>query len=182
MSSGSQNSIALEPLSLTHIVEFGTAVEASHQHVTPWLTDKICPRPEQNLSEFIEQWQEKAKSQQAFGFFVKDLDTQSCAGFGLLNHFNPTHRFANLGYWVSASMLGRGYGAQITQSLALFAFQELGQVRVELLIDPENTASRKVAEKSGAKFEGMLRNRLRVNDVLRDAMLFSIVPADLGLE
>jgi RimJ/RimL family protein N-acetyltransferase len=46
------------------------------------------------------------------------------------------------------------------------------------MISTLNSASVKVAEKSGATYEGIARNRLFLHDTALDAHLFSFVPAD----
>ncbi len=42
-----------------------------------------------------------------------------------------------------------------------------------------NSASRRVAEKAGAVFEGVQRNRLLVAGRPRDACMYSLIPGDL---
>ena len=43
----------------------------------------------------------------------------------------------------------------------------------------DNAPSRRVAEKAGAKVEGILRNRVTLNGRLHDAVMHSLVPGDL---
>ena len=62
---------------------------------------------------------------------------------------------------------------------AEFGFRELGLNRVEILIPEINLASQRVAQKAGAKFEGLLRNRVMIAEKCQDAVLYSIVPNDL---
>jgi RimJ/RimL family protein N-acetyltransferase len=49
------------------------------------------------------------------------------------------------------------------------------------VIDVDNQASQRVAQKAGATREGILRNRLISHTGIRDAVMFSLVPSDLGL-
>jgi len=44
-----------------------------------------------------------------------------------------------------------------------------------------NVASQRAVEKAGAHREGVLRNRLILGDEPVDAVLYSLVPMDLGL-
>jgi len=64
----------------------------------------------------------------------------------------------------------------------LWALEELGLARVEILVQVGNTASLRVARKAGAREEGVLRNRIRHHGQDVDAVMFSLVPGDLRRE
>jgi ribosomal-protein-alanine N-acetyltransferase len=57
-------------------------------------------------------------------------------------------------------------------------FDALGLHRVQALIQPDNTASRALAEKLGFRCEGLLRDNLRVGDTGRDEMLHALLKTD----
>jgi len=48
------------------------------------------------------------------------------------------------------------------------------------MADIDNERSQRVAEKSGARREGVLRNRLVIREQVRDVVLFSLTPEDMG--
>jgi len=86
----------------------------------------------------------------------------------------------NLGYWVRTTAAGRGIATQAARLMARFAFEQVGLHRVEIVAAIPNIASQRVAEKTGAVREGVLRNRLLIRGVSQDAMLFSLIPSDLS--
>jgi RimJ/RimL family protein N-acetyltransferase len=96
-----------------------------------------------------------------------------------LSHVDHKHRMANLGYWVRASRTGRGIAAAAVASAARFAFQRLDLNRLELVVPEANAASIRVAERVGAKREGLLRKRLVLEGEPRDALLYSLIEEDL---
>jgi len=53
-------------------------------------------------------------------------------------------------------------------------------LRIEIVAAVDNIPSQRVAEKAGARREGVLRNRLFINGESLDAVLFSLVPEDLN--
>ena len=112
------------------------------------------------------------------GFVIVDPDETIVGACGL-NRFNTENDFANLGYWIRTSETGNGYATRATRLLAAHGFDHHDLARVELLIAVDNAASRRVAERSGATFEGVLRRRLRLGNGHADAALYSIIPADL---
>jgi RimJ/RimL family protein N-acetyltransferase len=63
---------------------------------------------------------------------------------------------AHVGYWVRTGQTGQGIATAAVRLIARFGFEDLGLQRLELLVAVENLASRRVAEKAGARFEGIL--------------------------
>ena len=114
-----------------------------------------------------------------FAFAVRAAaDGRLLGGCGL-NQLNPAHRSANLGYWVRESRQRQGVAVAAARLVAGFGFAELGLIRIEIVTLPGNHASRRVAEKSGAVFEAVARQRLWAWDRAHDAAVYALVPADL---
>ena len=61
-------------------------------------------------------------------------------------------------------------------------FEQLNLIRAEIVVAVGNTASLRVAEKAGARREGILRNRMVVREMVYDAVIYSLIPQDFGLE
>ena len=96
-----------------------------------------------------------------------------------LNQFNRAHRIANLGYWVRQSRHGQGIATAACRLAAGFGFAQLGLARIEIVVLPDNHASRRTAEKLGAQFEAIARQRLWMDGQPRDAAVHALIPADL---
>jgi|GEM_PF-173763 len=128
---------------------------------------------------FIAQCEAGWRDGSAFTFALMDADTgELCGGIGL-NQPNRAHGCYNLGYWVHPARQRRGLARGAIRHLAQAVFADLPQVqRLEMLTLPENVASQRAALAAGAMQEGLLRQRLRLGDSQRDAMLFSLVRTD----
>jgi RimJ/RimL family protein N-acetyltransferase len=86
----------------------------------------------------------------------------------------------HVGYWVAAPARGRGTGTRALRLLAIWGHETLELQRLELITDPENVASQRVAEKVGFVREGVLRSHLRHPDGrVRDSVMFSLLPGEL---
>lgn len=86
----------------------------------------------------------------------------------------------HVGYWVAAEARGRGVAPDALRALSRWAIENLGLGRVELVTDPENVASQRVAEKAGFQREGILRSMLLNRDgSRRDGVMFSLLPGEL---
>jgi ribosomal-protein-serine acetyltransferase len=97
-------------------------------------------------------------------------------GSGGLNQFNRVHNFSNLGYWIRQSRQGNGLAVEVVGLLAEFGFRVLGLTRIEIIVASENVRSRRVAEKAGALYEGLARNRLVMHGAPIMAAVYALVP------
>ena len=77
---------------------------------------------------------------------------------------------------------GEGIAGRATKLAARFGFEHAGLVRAEIVIAAGNEKSIRVAEKLGAHYEGILRNRMVIGKVIADAHMYSLIPQDFGLE
>ena len=127
------------------------------------------------VSSCFEKWDQGS----AYDFAITDTSTGRYLGGCGLSDFHQDHNIANLGYWVRTSETKKGVATSTTVLLADFGINELKLQRIEILVDVDNKASQRVAEKSGATREGILRNRLAQHGKPTDAVMFSLIPQDL---
>jgi RimJ/RimL family protein N-acetyltransferase len=80
---------------------------------------------------------------------------------------------------VAADSRGFGVAAEAVDALTIALVLEHGFQRVELRVAPGNTASRRVAEKAGFTYEGLLRNAGSVHSGRIDLEVWSLVAGDL---
>jgi RimJ/RimL family protein N-acetyltransferase len=89
-------------------------------------------------------------------------------------------RTGHVGYWCLRELRGRGIVTRALREICRYGFEELGLGRMELITDPDNTASQRVAEKVGFTREGVLRSHLLHPDGRRrDSVMFSLLPGEL---
>jgi RimJ/RimL family protein N-acetyltransferase len=84
-----------------------------------------------------------------------------------------------VGYWVKKEARGRGVATSALRLLARWAIEELGAQRVQLLAEPANVASQRVAEKAGFRREGLLRSYFLLKGRRRDAIMFALLAEEL---
>jgi RimJ/RimL family protein N-acetyltransferase len=89
-------------------------------------------------------------------------------------------RTGHIGYWVAADARGRGVCTRALRVLSRWGLGELRLGRLELITDPDNVASQRVAEKAGYRREAVLRSHLLYRDgTRRDSVMFSLLPGEL---
>ena len=84
-----------------------------------------------------------------------------------------------LGYWIKREARGRGAATRALALLSRWAFVELGATRVQLLTEPENGASQRVAEKAGFRREAFLRSFIELNGRRRDVYMYALLAEDI---
>ncbi len=150
------------------------AVLASLPELTPFMPWATAAFDDAAALEWIRGEREPDEVQ----YLIVGDDGEVAGGCGL-NLFNQVNRFANLGYWLRSDRTGRGWATRATVLLAHHGLTRLGLERVEIMMAIENEASRRVAERARATFEGTLRHRFLLHGRYHDAHLYSLIRPDL---
>ena len=171
--------IILRPFRLDDANQLYCAVKESLKELSPWMSWATDTYTEITAREYITiaraRWNEHTFY--AFAITRGELILGACT----LSSIHPIYHFCNLGYWVRTSCHGQGIAGCAAKLAARFAFENLGLIRVEIVISVENQASIRVAEKIGAHDEGILLNRMVVGKSIYDAYMYSLLPSDFGL-
>ena len=160
-------------------VEDVPAVAAACQddEIARWLALVPQPYTEEHARFYVEECIQADEDRRAFA--ITDASTGDVVGSidMRINRLQTGH----VGYWVAARARGRGVAADALRALSRWALESLGLGRVELVTDPENIASQRVAERAGFQREAVLRSILLNRDgSRRDGVMFSLLPEDLG--
>jgi RimJ/RimL family protein N-acetyltransferase len=105
-------------------------------------------------------------------------DDGSFLGLALAVDIDREAREVELGYIVAPAARGRGVATAMLDELTRWAFAELEALRITLIIDVENRASARVAERCGYVLEGVMRSSYLKDDVRVDAGLWSRLRSD----
>lgn len=104
---------------------------------------------------------------------------------GIINLFDidSDRGTAEVGYWLSAEGRGRGIMTDAVTAVLDHAFLPapeggLGLSRVQWTAAPENVGSRRVAERVGFRFEGVLRGALVLRGRRSDALRAGLIATD----
>ena len=137
-----------------------------------WTTVPV-PYGPADAADFLATRVPDARARGGAAFAVEDLADRSLVGSMTLLHL--ARGVGEIGYWVAPGARRRGLGADALATLASWAFAHAGAHRLELLIEPDNHASRALAAHAGFVAEGLLRDRLLVRGERRDALLYTLL-------
>jgi RimJ/RimL family protein N-acetyltransferase len=140
----------------------------------------VVPRDytERHARDFIAGTVADIASGRELALAIVDGDDSLLGALGMSNFDWPQLK-AEIGYWIVAAHRRRGVGARATRLLSEWALTTLGLERLELLANPLNEASLRVAERAGFTREGTLRRYRRRHGVREDLVMYSLLPDDL---
>jgi RimJ/RimL family protein N-acetyltransferase len=147
--------------------------------ITRWIPVIPSPYTEADARAFI-----GGESHSSYDYSVPEhslaitVDGALAGAIGMtVNSMNYRGR---IGYWVAASSRGTGVCTRALRLLSRWALDDLELRRLELITDPDNVPSQRVAEKVGYVREGVMRSHLLHPDGrLRDSVMFSLLPGEL---
>lgn len=166
--------VRLEPLSDDHL-----------DHMPALLADPEVLRftrvPEPPPADFARQWLDRYEVARQDGsaeaFAAVDPDGRFL-GLALAPEIDREAREVELGYILHLAARGHGFATEMLRLLTRWAFEELGALRIELVINVDNAASERVAERCGYTREGVARSIHLKQDIRIDAAIWSRLPSD----
>jgi RimJ/RimL family protein N-acetyltransferase len=115
-----------------------------------------------------------------YGVFEPD-ELRALGGSGL--HPRGGDGSLEIGYWIRADAVGRGFATEVCAVLTRVGFDHFGLERVDVTVDPENERSARIPRKLGFVLEGKLRRRLPPKEEggpLRDKLMFTLLAEELA--
>jgi RimJ/RimL family protein N-acetyltransferase len=86
---------------------------------------------------------------------------------------------AEIGYWLTSDVRGKGIATKATKLLTEYGFETIGFHRIEALVVESNKPSLKVLSNAGYKQEGVLRDKSCCGDGTRENMvMFAAIRSD----
>jgi RimJ/RimL family protein N-acetyltransferase len=160
-------------------IEDAPALEAACQdpEIAHWIPFVPRPYTRADAEEYLHGCIESGDERHPFA--IVDLQSEKLLG-SIDMRVNSQQYRGHIGYWVVASARGRGVCTAALRLVSRWALESLGLQRLELITDPDNRASQRVAEKVGYEREGILRAHLRHPDGrIRDSVMFSLLPGEV---
>jgi RimJ/RimL family protein N-acetyltransferase len=153
------------------------AVDSSLEHLRPWMPwaheePQTLLQKVQLLRVFRGQFDRGENF--VYGLFSAD-ESELVGGSGLHPRAGDDISL-EIGYWIRASAIGRGYATEATAALARVGLELCGADRIDIRVDPTNERSAAVPRRLGFVEEARLRRRLisAPGEDPRDAILFAL--------
>ncbi len=168
--------LCLRPWQENDAIAFQEAALESSRTVGQWMNWCHANYSLQEAHDWITACQRTLQEGSAYELGIFSGDGLVLYGGVGINLINRMHNYANIGYWVRENRQQQGIALDAVRLALEFGLQELQLQRLEIVVAETNLASRKLAEKVGGKFEGILRNRLLISGVTHPAAMYSVIP------
>ena len=155
-----------------------TAVEASREHLNPWMPWAHEETSLQDQIDRLRQVRAQFDQGQDFTFGIFNRDESLVLGSTGLHTRLGSHA-REIGYWVHVDHVGKGYATETAAALTKVAFELEGLDRVEIHCDPANLGSAAIPKKLGYTLEATLARRTHwPNGKVEDSMIWTLFAAD----
>lgn len=103
------------------------------------------------------EWYKKIKADKAgIWWVISDHNSKTQYGAIGLNTIHPTHRKAEIGFWLLPPYWGSGYILEAAQVVCQFRFEQFNLHRIEAFVETGNRNSFRALEKLNFKHEGTM--------------------------
>lgn len=132
------------------------------------------PYPDGAAEAWIERARDAASEHRDYAFAITLKGDDLLLGvIGV--HPNTENLRAEIGYWIGKPFWNNGYVSEAARRIVRFCFEDLGLYRVQATYFTENIASKRVMEKAGMMFEGVLRGYVQKWNTPRDLGMCAIL-------
>lgn len=107
------------------------------------------------------------------GFAVCQTHTGPAQGWTVV--YGVQNRMAGAGYILAKQMRGKGYAEEALRAFLDYAFDTLDLHRIHLDIDPENSASIRLAQRIGFRWEGLFRENFHRDGEFLDSIYYAML-------
>jgi [ribosomal protein S5]-alanine N-acetyltransferase len=118
------------------------------------------------------------ESRKGCAWIIEDAASSRLVGAIRFNHFDRRWRVGEIGYESHPDFWGRGLMTEALRAVIGHGHQMFRLNRIEAWTLPGNSASDRVLEKGGFRYEGTLRQKARFKGRYHDFRMFGRVAAD----
>ncbi|MFF2536493.1 GNAT family N-acetyltransferase [Streptomyces cyaneofuscatus] len=152
--------------------------EAAQDPYIPLITTVPSRYSDRAAEEFVRRQWDRAATGAGYPFaIVRSRDRRPVGAIGLWLRDLPEGR-ASIGYWMVPYGRGQGVTRAALRTVTGWALRDLGIPRLQLFIEPWNTASARIAVDVGYRHEGLLRGWQQVGDERRDMAVYGLLNSD----
>ena len=153
-------------------------VEACQDPDIPRWTAIPSPYSEADARGFVAAQEDRRAAGEAAPFAVDSAEDGTFLGSVEVTLHDWRNGRGEIGYWIAPSARRRRVALRAIAVVSGWGFQTLGLARLEILVEPENEPSLRVAERAGFTREGVLRSYRVMKGRRVDFVVFSLLPTD----
>ena len=164
-----------------HLDDTQAVFEGCQDELIPRFTAMSANYSMAHALDYVQRTDASVRTQRELPFVIEygNGGDRAFAGAISFHSISVKNSVGELGYWMTASMRGKGIATIAAQMLTDFGFASIGFKRIEALVDKENIPSQKLLESAGYQREGLLRKKVSRDDGRQvDMYLFAALPEE----
>lgn len=166
----------MRPVRLTDAPALFRLVEENRHRLRQWMPWVDKTRTEEDSVAFIESHEQAARDQSGSVLVIVCKDrVKGCIG---MHGWNHETNICSVGYWIAGDMEGTGTMLQCATAFVDFIFSKLNMNKIEIHFLPGNEKSQRLAQRLGAKVEGVIRQCKMLNGNLHDLVITGILRSE----
>lgn len=131
----------------------------------------VCPKDIESEKAFLQNNAQQRKSNFAYNYAIL-YNGKLVGGCGI--KINQHRKYiGEMGYFLDEVYWGKGIVTKAVRLLEKIGFQKLDLKRIEIVMNPDNVGSERVAVKCGYKKEGTMRKFIQGKGKFSDAHLYA---------
>jgi ribosomal-protein-serine acetyltransferase len=168
--------IHLQQLKSAHTAQLFEAIDRDRNYLRKWLPFVDQTRKPADTLHFIKQLEKTSgkNSDYVYTIWYKG----EFAGLAGYKESDSINRKAEIGYWLTESMQGKGIMISTVKKLIDFAFRNLNRNRVQIKVAVGNKKSAAIPQKLGFVFEGIEREGELHTDRFFDIEIYSMLKSE----
>lgn len=171
--------LILSPIDSADAKELWLAIEASREHLEPWLPWVPFNTDPAANQRFIDACAADWDAGRAVRFILRDRKSRALVGLVGLEACVYLHRSCELGYWLRKDATGHGLMTEGAKAAIDFAFHRMGAHRIRVAAATDNHPSLRVIGRLGFRFEGIAREAEYCHRRWLDHAVFGMLATDV---
>lgn len=142
---------------------------------TTWQVHTSIEKTKEIINKYLGVYEDKGLA--PFAIALKETDVM--IGTASYHEHIPSWKCITVGWSIDSAEWNKGYATEVARALIEFAFLHLDITRIIAYVRNDNGASRRVMEKAGMSYEGILRDAWVIKGELLTMYTYAILKKDI---
>lgn len=168
--------LRLERVNLSMAETIFNAIDRDRDYLKMWLPFVEFTHQVSDTERYLQRVNEETlnETNEIFSIWLKE----EFAGLVGFNHIDHLNKKAEIGYWLTEKMQGKGIITVCIESLTSYAFQKLKMNRLTIKVAVGNKKSAAIPQRLGFKSEGIERSGELHGQKFLDLQIYSFLKTD----
>ena len=147
---------------------------AGDEEVQSMYGEPAYKTPEE-MKKLLDEYITRYVSGYTYRWAVIEKESGECIGQVAYFLVDEHNSWGEIEYAIGAAYQGKGYATEAAKAVIDYGFKKIGFNKVQICVRPSNLKSKRVIEKCGFEYEGMLRDYFFIDGKYEGRMYFSLL-------